>query len=360
MTSPVYPATPLIRLPGDVEVQLTALVMTQAGGHSVSSFRVFVHPSTPDGSAPDVGQFHVEVLSVPTPGSPDSAVQAQVSAVLDPENYSWIPGPRPLWMEAYLELDTEGGPPVEATHLGVYLLERTPPGITGVPAGPPTIHGAGSRPLRRSSAPDGSRISALRELAGTTGSLVYHTRDGVLVYETPDYRAGLATATPTLTLVDSDILDSVSWTSRLDDLVTEATVVYGDGERDDERPRTSARAPLADTLYRPVTIDSPLLSQTDAEALASRTVGRWSTPSWTAPQIITRDDLLDDTTYQALLDLDVSSVIDTSGVTAQPDLTGGTGRWVVEGWEETWDRPGAGAPLVHQVQLAVTEVSRWT
>ena len=243
------------------------------------------------------------------------------------------------------------------TRFGVYVTSAHP--MVGVGGDDPVqVRGAGDRMLAEDADVDGSRLSALQELAADAGSLVFHTRDGQLVYETPDYRAGLAGASPSLTLLDGDILDAVSWTSRLDDVVTDVTVVYGHAVSDDERPRVRVIAPTVGDLPRAALIDSPLLDAVDAQALADRTIARWSTPSWTAPQIRTRDDLLDDTTYRALLDLDVSSVIDTSGVTGEPDLTGGVGRWVVEGWEETWDAPHG--TLRHEVQLAVTELSRWT
>jgi hypothetical protein len=110
-----------------------------------------------------------------------------------------------------------------------------------------------------------------------------------------------------------------------------------------------------------LSVDSVLADPTSALRLAYLIHARWGDDTaWDSPQVVVPAHLLDPAEYGALLDVVPGDRLVTSTVPVAPDLVpAADGTWIVEGWVETWDRPGNGADLEHTLQLAVSDAWRW-
>jgi hypothetical protein len=108
-------------------------------------------------------------------------------------------------------------------------------------------------------------------------------------------------------------------------------------------------------------VESILADPTSALRLAYLIKARWGDDSaWDSPTVVVPAHLLDPAEYEALLDCGPGNRLITSTVPVAPDLVpAADGTWIVEGWVETWDRPGNGADLEHTIQLAVSDAWRW-
>jgi hypothetical protein len=200
---------------------------------------------------------------------------------------------------------------------------------------------------------DGKRDTALNLVHETmsAGGLVWETPDGVVVAEPLTARAGADTA---VALAGDAILDGLRWSQRIDRLVQRVVVKYGKGSTSE-----AVVGPLGKTK-REATATTVLRDLTDAESFGNLILARWGNPDdWEAPVIIAAASLVDPETWDALMGLSVSQVLETQGVTPLPTpLPYGSSAWFVEGWTETWDRKGNGA-VWQEIALAVSSFQRF-
>lgn len=198
-------------------------------------------------------------------------------------------------------------------------------------------------------------LELLHLFAGSVGSIVWEYPDGSVRYQSFDHRSTTWSA-GYIYLPSRAIISEAQWAQSADQLIDRVRVEYGADPEGGERPEVVAGDGLHETRF-----SGELADQGGAAAVAAVILDRWGrTDLWDAPQVATRSDLLDDVTYDSLITMLPSESVVTENLTTYPTPGNtGEGGWFVEGWEETWEREGNGAPLVHGFQLAVSDVRRF-
>lgn len=201
-------------------------------------------------------------------------------------------------------------------------------------------------------------LDLLHELA-VSGALVIETAEGVIVWEPWDSRAA---ADVSVSLSAGDILDGVQWSQHVGNLIKRAVVNYGAvASGGTGGPEASTVEVGAQGLGNPeAQVTTTLRDLTDATNLGSLILDRWSDPKqWEAPTIVVAASLADSETWDAIMGLSVSQVLETEGLTDAPTiLPYGSTKWFVEGWEESWDRNGDG-PIWQELAYAVSSFERF-
>jgi hypothetical protein len=198
-------------------------------------------------------------------------------------------------------------------------------------------------------------LELLHLFAGTVGSIVWEHPDGSVHYQAWDYR-DIPLSDTNISLPASAIITDATWAMNTEQLIDRVRVEFGpdtDGVRADYATGVGSYETL---------LSGEAADHTTAAVVGDTVVARWGrTDLWDAPVINTRSDLLDVATYDALRGLLPSDTVTTTGLTLGPSPGSGDrrGLWFVEGWTETYDRAGDGAPLVHEMQLSVSDVQRF-
>jgi hypothetical protein len=215
---------------------------------------------------------------------------------------------------------------------------------TGIPVG--TIH-AGTTSL----GPPGQDDTAgalLDKVTGSTGGAVVEQPDGTVDYLGPDHRRG----TPVeLTLAAGSIVNTLTWSQHVDDLINELEVSYADAAV------IMAQDPASiDThgVY-PGKIETALTSSSDAYSLGQLIVARRSEPVWQLPDLeIDLMHVLDDETRAPMLQLRYGDLIEVTDIPAPHAYTGDV-KLYVEGWATSIRREAAGYPWRWRYILAVSD-----
>ena len=216
----------------------------------------------------------------------------------------------------------------------------------------------GSPALRLRKSRDVDRRNALELLhlfAGSVGSIVWEYPDGSVHYQRYDTR-DVPVPGANAYMPPQTIIADAQWAQSTDQLIDRVRVEYGDDPPDGDRPSYVAGDGFHETRLSGEAADIGT-----ATVIGTVVLDRWGrTDVWDAPTINTSTDVLDEETYEALLALLPSDPLETGNLTPAPSPgAGGGGLWFVEGWQETWDRAGTGAPLAHDFTISVSDVRRF-
>jgi hypothetical protein len=199
-------------------------------------------------------------------------------------------------------------------------------------------------------------LDLAQEVAGDAGGILWHSRSGDIRYADAGHRRNTA---PALELDACDILVTPSWRRTTEGLVNEVSIGYGtppldeEGNEDGEQPRVYAYAGASAAKYGRYfyTAATMLAAQADAQAMANLLMVRNSAPVWLMAALPVDVANLSDTDYEALLGLDVHSLLTLTGLPAIGAAPTSAALWV-EGWSETL------AYGVHDLELVVSGYCR--
>jgi hypothetical protein len=193
-------------------------------------------------------------------------------------------------------------------------------------------------------------LSALHEVTGSSGGLLFQDRDGTIVY-----RGDVGAPGPTLVLPCSALGDGIDWTQSVTQIINHVTVTWREGVPPDttEHQWTISDAPSI-AGHGVWHADAPTIcaTQADAATLGAHILARWAQLRWVVPDVVLFPSLLPGAEYRAVQALDVGSVL-LVPVDPEPNATPGElAAWVLEGWVEEWStRP----PWGHRIQLALSD-----
>jgi hypothetical protein len=214
---------------------------------------------------------------------------------------------------------------------------------TGIPVG--EIH-AGTTPL----APPGQDDTAgalLDKVTGSTGGAVVEQPDGTVDYLGPDHRRG----TPVeLTLPAANIVNTLTWSQHVDDLINELEVAWSGGVIMVQDP-----ASIAVHGVYPGKIETSLTTSSAAYSLGQLIVGRRGQPVWQLPDLeVDLMYILADETRAPMLELRHGDLLEVTDIPAPHAYTGDV-KLYVEGWSTRIVREAAGHPWRWRYILAVSD-----
>jgi hypothetical protein len=186
--------------------------------------------------------------------------------------------------------------------------------------------------------------------ASSASGVVWETRAGEVRYADAVHRRGV---TSSLTLDACDILVTPSWRRTIEGLVNQVSIGYGPIPSEGEQPRyvnESAQSVSKFGRYN-YTTTTELAALADAQAFGDLLLARNSTPVWVMASLPVDVKGLDDARYNALLALDMHSLLTLTGLPAIGTAPTSANLWV-EGWHETlgWD--------THEIELVVSGYCR--
>lgn len=186
--------------------------------------------------------------------------------------------------------------------------------------------------------------------AESAGGMVWHTRTGEVRYADAEHRRG---ATPTLELDACDVLVTPTWRRTTEGLLNAVSIGYGVAPEGGEQPRyTSSRADSQDRYGRyELSASTELALLADATAMGQLLLTRNVSPVWVMADLPVDVKHLTAEQTQALLSLDVHSLMDLTGLPVAGSAPTSATLWV-EGWDETlvWGD--------HEITLAVSGYCR--
>ena len=196
---------------------------------------------------------------------------------------------------------------------------------------------------------DRDALSALHEICGWTGGLLYQRRDGMIIYGTSFHRNDEAVA-----VIPCEVIgDGVAWEHNTDEIVNKLVLkfVRPSGEVQQTYNDTPSQLRWGLQEYSLTT----KLWETEADEAGAVILARRAEPFWTMPGTLYTDWTRNtEPEERALLSMDVSDAVllpisPTPGPTPVPVTP-----WCLEGWVETIDSTG------RYTQLAVTDLSRYS
>jgi hypothetical protein len=201
-------------------------------------------------------------------------------------------------------------------------------------------------------------LDALQEVAESTGARVFEDGLGRIVYLGIEARKAETLAA---TLTAFDLIAPAEWAQHVAALINHLTVFYG--------PPPVGTAPQASVTAQDnpsqaafgrqhADLSTAIATLDDAAIYAVAVLAHWSLPWWDAPQVSVRADVLDVDTWVDVMNAELGQILITQGITGVPSTPTGEGKWLIEGWVQTWDRDDSGR-LVDDLQIAVSEYERW-
>lgn len=189
-------------------------------------------------------------------------------------------------------------------------------------------------------------LGALQEVAAWTAGLIWQSRDGTMVYGTPDHRTGPAQGI----LPESATLDGVEWDQGITQIVNHLVVTFGDPEtqntyRDDDS--------IAQWGFRHAEQSTKLALEQDADIFGQTIIIRRAQPYWSMPGVVVNSIDCTDSEYWQLNSLAVGVGV-LIPIPAEPGPIGTQTTWTVEGWQEVWDTPDN-----QRFQFALSDRVRW-
>lgn len=193
-------------------------------------------------------------------------------------------------------------------------------------------------------------LDAARGPAISAGGLVWETRAGEIRYADAEHRRNTQA---TLALDSCDLLVTPTWRRNIEGLVNEISLGYGVAPEGGEQPRYIATAPQSVDRWGRYgySAATELADLADAEAIGSLLLVRNSSPVWVMAALPVDVAGLDDARYEALLALDVHSLVALTGLPSLGTAPSAVNLWV-EGWHEDL------AYGAHDVQLVVSGYCR--
>lgn len=193
-------------------------------------------------------------------------------------------------------------------------------------------------------------LSVAQGAAASASGVVWEARTGDVRYADALHRRNIPSA---LTLDACDILVTPSWRRTLEGLVNQVSIGYGALPAEGEQPRYVAEStPSVGKFGRfNYSTTTELAALADAQAFGDLLLARNSTPVWVMASLPVDIKGLDDARYNALLGLDMHSLLTLTGLPAIGAAPTSAVLWV-EGWHETlsWDS--------HEIELVVSGYCR--
>jgi hypothetical protein len=193
-------------------------------------------------------------------------------------------------------------------------------------------------------------LDVAHDAATTASGVLYQTRDGELRYADADHRRG---TTSSLTLDACDILVTPTWRRTIEGLVNQVSVGYGVAPEGSEQPRFDEAAPTSIARWGTYsyTAATALAALADAQAIGRLLLARNSSPVWVMAALPVDVAGLTQPEYEALLGLDMHSLLVLTGLPSLGTAPTSATLWV-EGWKETL------AYGVHDIELVVSGYCR--
>jgi hypothetical protein len=180
--------------------------------------------------------------------------------------------------------------------------------------------------------------------AASAGGVLWETASGLIRYADANHRKGTPSA---LTLDACDLFVTPTWRRTLEGLVNEVSIGYGVAAEGGEQPRyTATNDPSKARFGRyGYTVTTELAALADASAMGQLLLVRNSSPVWVMAALPVDTKGLDDARMDALLALDVHSLITLTGLPSVGAAPTSAVLWV-EGWKETLTWGGHALELV--------------
>lgn len=193
-------------------------------------------------------------------------------------------------------------------------------------------------------------LNVAQDAAQGASGMVWQTRAGEVRYADALHRRGIASS---LSLDASQLMVTPTWRRSIEGLVNDVSVGYGATPSGGEQPRYLADEPGSKAKWGEYgySITTALAALADAQALGQLLLVRNSKPAWSMAALPVAVDVLDQPTYEALLGLELHSLVTITGMPAISTAPTSATLWV-EGWRETL---GWG---VHELELAVSAYCR--
>jgi hypothetical protein len=183
-------------------------------------------------------------------------------------------------------------------------------------------------------------LAVVQDVAASASGMVWETRAGDVRYADAEHRRGTAVA---LALDSCDILVSPSWRRTTEGLINKVSLGYGPEPVDGgDQPRYVAQSGPSIARFGRYEISDTtvLVALADATALGQMLLVRNSSPVWVMDHLPLDVKGLDAAQTDALLALDVHSLVYLTGLPEAGGAPTSAHLWV-EGWTEalTWGRP---------------------
>lgn len=193
-------------------------------------------------------------------------------------------------------------------------------------------------------------LDAARDAATSASGIVWETRSGEIRYADAAHRRGIPQS---LALDACDLLVTPSWRRNLDGLVNDVSIGYGVEVEGGEQPRyvEADAASIARWGHYGYTSTTDLAQLVDAQTVARLLLARNSSPVWVMAALPVDVQGLDAARYEALLGLDVHSLLVLTGLPGIGTAPTSANLWV-EGYREGLTYGG------HEIELVVSGYCR--
>lgn len=193
-------------------------------------------------------------------------------------------------------------------------------------------------------------LDAAHDAAVDGSGVLWQTRAGEIRYADADHRRG---SPASLTLDACDVLVTPSWRRTIEGLVNEVSIGYGVAPEGGEQPRYVATSPESVTRYGRYgySAGTALATLADAQEMGNLLLARNGSPVWVMAALPVDVAGLSDEDYEALLSLELHSLVALTGLPAIGSAPTAANLWV-EGWKETLTFGG------HELELVVSGYCR--
>jgi hypothetical protein len=194
-------------------------------------------------------------------------------------------------------------------------------------------------------------LETAQEAAVNGSGVLWQTRDGQVRYADAAHRRGILMS---LTLDACDLLVTPTWRRTTEGLVNQVSVGYGVAPPEGgEQPRFTEEAPQSVARWGRYgySTATELAALADAQEIGRLLLARNSQPVWVMAALPVDVAGLDATRYEALLALDMHSLLTLTGLPSLGTAPTSSQMWV-EGWKETL------AYGVHELELVVSGYCR--
>lgn len=213
----------------------------------------------------------------------------------------------------------------------------------GIPVG---VIDAGST-LLAAPGQDDTAGALLDRVSGSTGGAVVEQPDGTVDYLGPDHRRGGAVV---LTLTASQIVNTLTWSQHVDDIINQLEVTYATGVITATDP-----ASIEVREVYPGKVQTDLTTASDAYSLGQLIVGRRGEPVWQLPDLeVDLMHVMTDATRGPILELRHGDLIEVTGI-PEPHAYTGDVKLYVEGWSTTIALEAQGFPWRWRYVLCVSD-----
>jgi hypothetical protein len=193
-------------------------------------------------------------------------------------------------------------------------------------------------------------LGVAQDAAASGGGIVWSTKAGEIRYADSMHRKGIQ---PALSLDSCDILITPTWRRTLEGLVNEVSIGYGAAPDGGEQPRYTATEPTSQGKFGRYgySVTTALAALADAQAMGQLLLVRNSTPVWVMAALPVDVPSLTAAEYDALLGLEMHSLVTLTGLPAISSAPTTANLWV-EGWKETLEYGR------HDIELVVSGYCR--